>query len=312
MTAKTLVSFFKDQFARSLATDTLTLAQLQTLILATTARRKAALPWLKLAQFGNKRSLNGSLRHDDNVNNISGLEADYDGEALSVQEGAAILKGAGLRGLIYTSPSHSDATPRWRLLLPTTQPRPPGDRSKLIWAVNELFGGIFAPESFVLSQAYYFGSINRNPQHRAIIVAGRCVDQVLADALLREEVAVAARPQAQLNAEFWRVARAVAFIPNNDLPWKYWADFGLAIFGAVGDEGGPIFAAWSRRSRKHDKDYTKRTWRGFGRSPPNRIGAGTVFYLANKFCRGWANRLDDGDPDAQRVVVEFLDTVDTA
>ena len=39
-----------------------------------------------------------------------------------------------------------------------------------------LYGGIFDPASFTLSQSYYYGSINNNPAHRAVVTEGDCID----------------------------------------------------------------------------------------------------------------------------------------
>jgi Primase C terminal 2 (PriCT-2)/RepB DNA-primase N-terminal domain len=119
------------------------------------------------------------------------------------------------------------------------------------------------------------------------------------------------KPNAVLTADDARLARALAFIPNPDVDWKQWCDLGLAIFGATGgsDMGFAMFDAWSQRSAKYDPHYTLKTWHGFERSPPNRIGAGTIFYLANKNCPKWADWLDARKPDALDMVAAFLESV---
>jgi hypothetical protein len=119
------------------------------------------------------------------------------------------------------------------------------------------------------------------------------------------------KANAVLTADDGRVARALAFIPNPDVDWKEWCDLGLAIYGATGGSGigFALFDAWSQRSAKYDQSNTLKTWHGFERSPPNRIGAGTIFYLANKHCPKWADWLDDREPDALDHVAAFLETV---
>ena len=42
----------------------------------------------------------------------------------------------------------------------------------LVARVNGLFGGKLAPESFDLSRAYLYGSVNGNPAHRVEVVDG--------------------------------------------------------------------------------------------------------------------------------------------
>jgi hypothetical protein len=73
------VTFFTDALAAERRQELHSLSSLAHLIKATNAAQKAALPWLKLARFGDLRSAKGSLRHDANVQAITGIEADYDG-----------------------------------------------------------------------------------------------------------------------------------------------------------------------------------------------------------------------------------------
>jgi hypothetical protein len=294
-----------------LRTQQLTLPELRGLILRTTADSKSRLPWLKLAMFGGKRTKLGSLRHNDNVTAISGLELDYDGEEISIEQGAKLLRRARLRSLLYTSPSHTEAKPRWRVLLPLSCDRPPQLRRNLAARVDHACGGIFAPESFVLSQGFYFGSVKSNPAHRVVIIAGDYIDQ-------RDDLAVgigstvAPRPNAERTCEEGRLMRALAFVPNDDWDWKYWCDVGLAIYGASNgsDAGFALFDAWSRRSAKYDDAFTRKTWIGFRRSPPGRIGAGTIFWLASQHVPQWADQLDDYQPHALAVVSAFLQEIE--
>ncbi len=96
---------------------------------------------------------------------------------MSFNDAVAILKKARLQFLIYTSPTHAIAKPRWRVLMPTSRDLPPAEREKLLGRVNGLLGGIFSTESFTLSQSYYFGSVNRNPAHRAEYYSGDYIDE---------------------------------------------------------------------------------------------------------------------------------------
>jgi hypothetical protein len=88
------------------------------------------------------------------------------------------------------------------------------------------------------------------------------------------------------------VAAAVAVIPNPDLDWTEWSKIGMAIFRSTDGQGFDIFDAWSRKSAKYDARETRKRWNGFQRSPPTRIGVGTLIYYANAFAPGWANAYD--------------------
>jgi hypothetical protein len=305
------VTYFADEFAKSLRTQQVTLPELRGLILRTTAHKKIFLPWLKCATFGTKRTKLGSLRHNDNVTAISGLELDYDDEEVSIELGATLLRRARLKSLLYTSPSHTDAKPRWRVLLPTSCDRPPQERKRLVARVDHACCGIFAPESFTLSQSFYFGSVKSNPAHRVIIISGDYIDQ-RDDLAAGIESTAAPRPNPERTCEEGRLMRALAFVPNDDWDWKYWCDVGLAIYGATNgsDAGFAMFDAWSRRSAKYDFAFTRKTWIGFRRSPPSRIGAGTIFFLASRFAPKWADQLDDFEPDARAVVQDFLEAME--
>jgi putative DNA primase/helicase len=81
-----------------------------------------------------------------------------------------------------------------------------------------------------------------------------------------------------------RIAAAMAVIPNADVGWDEWKRFGLAIWRATGgsDEGFAIWDEWSKKSRKYDADTTHAAWEAITRSPPTRIGAGTIFYYARQ------------------------------
>ena len=126
------------------------------LIRTTTAPEKARLPWLKLARFGNARSEKGSLRNDRNVIAVCGIEADYDGEKIMFAEAVEILQNAGVEAIVYTSPSHTDAAPRWRILCVFSCELSPDRRQHMLGRLNGLFRGVLAEESWTLSQDLRF------------------------------------------------------------------------------------------------------------------------------------------------------------
>lgn len=85
---------------------------------------------------------------------------------------------------------------------------------------------------------------------------------------------------AAYNADECRAA--IAAIPNNDLAWDDWVYLGLAIKGALGEEGRAAFHEFSRQSNKYDPHETDRAFASF---KPERIGAGTLYRVA--FDQGW-------------------------
>lgn len=143
---------------------------------------KDACPWVKMASFGDIRTPKGSLRHDDNVLEIYGVEGDYDDEQIHPEQAVEMLERAGIRALVYTSPSHKPHAPRWRVLCPLATAHAKQDRYALLARVNGALGGILAAESFTISQSYYFGQVSGN-QYKVLVTfddpeEGTCIDEL--------------------------------------------------------------------------------------------------------------------------------------
>ncbi len=132
---------------------------------------------MKLARFGDQRTAKGSFRNDANVLAITGIEADYDGGSMTVDAALELLEQQGLASILYTSPSHTEDAPRWRVLCPLSEEMPPARRSPMLGRLNGLFRGTFARESWTLSQSYYYGSVTHNPSHRVEVIDGTPIDQ---------------------------------------------------------------------------------------------------------------------------------------
>ena len=107
-----------------------------------------------------------------------GVEADYDGGTLGFDDAVMIAEKAGLAALLYTSPSHSPTAPRWRVLCPASGPLAPGMRDRLMARLNGLYGGVFADESWALSQSYFFGRVNDAQPPQTAIVEGAPIDEL--------------------------------------------------------------------------------------------------------------------------------------
>jgi hypothetical protein len=78
------------------------------------------------------------------------------------------------------------------------------------------------------------------------------------------------------------IGDALRFIPNDDLDYDSWVRIGLALKGALGEDGWPLFAAWSATSSKDVPEFTLQTWAGL---KPELIGAGTIYHHA--LAGGW-------------------------
>jgi putative DNA primase/helicase len=89
------------------------------------------------------------------------------------------------------------------------------------------------------------------------------------------------------------IAAALVAIPNDDVGWDDWKKIALATWRATAgsEEGFEAFDKWSQKSRKHNAGTTRKTWQDIGRSPPTRIGAGTIFFLADQADPDWRERI---------------------
>jgi hypothetical protein len=96
-------------------------------------------------------------------------------------------------------------------------------------------------------------------------------------------------PQADLAS----LTLAMAMIPNPDCDWESWNRVGMAMFNATcgSAEGLRLFDAWSHRSSKYNAGKTAQKWKALDGCPPNEIGAGTIFYLADEAVPGWQGRM---------------------
>jgi Primase C terminal 2 (PriCT-2)/Family of unknown function (DUF5906) len=310
--SKFTITLFPNKRAQSQRRRDMTLHGLRDKIQNTTALTKARLPWLKLATFGDKRSDKNCLRHNANVLSITGLELDYDAEQMTLDAAVEVAQQVRLAACFYTSARYSDTTPRWRILLPTSKPLPPAERQKLVARVNGVYGGVFSPESFTLSQSYYYGSVNSNPAHCAVVTDGDYVD--LRDDLDASAIGKGGKTHDEtptLNAfeqygqsihfdrtpPIGEVAAALAAIPNDDkVDRAEWVRVGMALKSATNgsDEGLELFKQWSQSwtGGAYREGYTVQKWKSF---KPNKISVGSLYKMANDADQNWRKAYNNAE-----------------
>jgi putative DNA primase/helicase len=85
------------------------------------------------------------------------------------------------------------------------------------------------------------------------------------------------------------VVAALGKIANDDVGWDDWSKIGMAVWGATGgsEDGYEAFREWSEKSGKHDDAACRERWDHWMRSPPDRLGVGTLLYEANKADPAW-------------------------
>jgi hypothetical protein len=97
------------------------------------------------------------------------------------------------------------------------------------------------------------------------------------------------RRQSELSRRDLSLAEIVAAIPNN-CSWEDWNRIGLAIYAASGGSGDGfiVFDDFSAKSPKYNPHEVQKRWFNYRRSPPSRIGMGTLARLARQ--AGWRPR----------------------
>lgn len=124
------------------------------------AQKKADLPLLSFCRYGEEISKRGSVRHSGNVVEVTGIEGDYDDGEVSLDEAFDRLIRGGIGAVLYTSPSHTELQPRWRVIAPLSKRVATEERRRLAGILNAALGGILARESFQLSQSFYYGRVS--------------------------------------------------------------------------------------------------------------------------------------------------------
>lgn len=303
------VAFFNNERGTKLTSEEVTLGELAERISLTEAPTKQQLPLLRGSRFGDDRSpKTRSLRHNANVLSFSMIHLDYDKEEMSFQDAVARLKAAGIRGLVHSSPSYTTDRPRLRLLLPTSRERPPSEYASLARAAAAKLDIEVGPESYTLSQPFYYGTARKVEISKGVwvdgtpirteIIDGDFADIVLADAC--SSPAEVGSPQRERGrplkntapADRAEVERALEVIASDD--YQVWLRIGAALHDEFGDEGFDLFDRWSAKSDKYDDREVERKWEDCKELTQCTIG--TVFHYANETCPDWKRREGASQP----------------
>ena len=277
---------------------------------------KEQCPWIKLATFGDIRSDAGSLRTNANTKAVYGVEGDYDKEIVTIEGAIAMLEKHGIRGAVYPTPSWTAEKPRWRVLCPLAQQHLPGEREGLLARLNGALGGILAPESFTLSQGYFYGGTPTN-NYRVLATfndpdSGQCIDvldkldsisldkygkpwhpsaneQTSSDDESGDDIAsdtaddggddCAPMPTDPAIMADLRRALTTLDADKRDV----WIDVGMAL-KSLGDQARALWLEWSQTSDKYKAREAARTWESF---KPTHTGYQSVFKQAQD--AGWVN-----------------------
>lgn len=113
---------------------------------------KSAQPLIKLGIYQNDSRAGGS-----ELQQIYGLELDYDDGAISPEQAADTLQNAGITGIVCSTYTSTPQYPKWRVFLPLSKPYAAKFRAALVGAVDVILGHVIAPESYTDKQIFFVG-----------------------------------------------------------------------------------------------------------------------------------------------------------
>ena len=264
------LTFFHDRAARRAELWTGTLDDTEARWVSTCARTKGALPLASGGRFGGAPSARGSLRHDANLVGVQSIIGEHDAGWFGPDAAKARFHKAGVAALAYATPSSRDDAPRLRFILPLSAEHPPAAYKGLVDKLAAVLGeGVLAPESWVRSQAFYFGRVTGGPCN-VFVVNGVPLDLVrTAGRDPRHEGAEASVPDDDADADWTatvaqrpetppptmaQLREALSFIPP-DLPRAEWVRIAAGLRGHEAETAEPtegLFVDWSAGRLRRD------------------------------------------------------------
>jgi hypothetical protein len=298
------VTIFPDLDSKIMSLRERTLRQLKAEFDAAPATPKARQPLIKCATFGDVRTIKGALRHDDNLISVSAIEGDHDAGTMSIVIAVNLLRQAGIATLVHPTASSTPDKQRWRVIAPLADAISPTEREAFAARLNGVLQGALHPESFVASQAFYFGKTD--PNAVATLTNGVTLDGLAGlDATALGKDGKPYHPRSEppshaqtdpfddiadmLEPDWERINGALACIPvadapSGDVPYDDWLTVGMALHSeSRGSDGGfRKWDKWSKPGEGYDARNIRRKWEGF---KGHKLTIASLYQLAKR--HGW-------------------------
>lgn len=280
-------------------------------------KAKADMPLIKLATFGDIRTVPAqSLRNNDNVLEVYGIEGDYDEGKVSIEEASKNAERMGLNLIFYTTSRHTKEAPRWRVLAPLANPIQPEERDYWCGMLNYVVGGILGRESFALSQSFYYGKVEGMP-YESKVVKGNALDTFDGqfDPIYVKTVEAAdeqAKPKTGASLTLDDARLALSFI-NPSITYSDWKDIGMALKDEFGDDGFALWNEWSAQDKSINQatgkpNYQPRQmrgkWVGF---KGHGITIATLIYFAKEGGYSTRTSAQEDFPEAYKEATKLLE-----
>lgn len=267
----------------------------------------------------------------DDMERVYGIEGDYDGETVSIDDAAARLVAAGVKAFLYTSGSHgvhnppkSHGGPRWRVIAPLSRAHTPAERAGVVALLNGALGGILAAESWTPAQRFFYGKVH-GVAYETRGVAGVCIDTLdLLITPIGKPLAAAgkgdARPPGQVD-DLERLVRlseadlntiddlrsALPHIPAVSGFWYSTINMLASLKEtALADAAFELADEFSQRFDDYDLDELAQIW---DRTNPTKITYKSIFETAQK--NGWINPRKGVSPPQLATAESVIEVVAT-
>ena len=234
-------------------------------------------------------------RNADSVKLLYGFVGDIDSGTISKSLIEARLQG--LQYIAYSSYSHQTSVPRWRFIIPYSQPITPRHHKKVYAFFQTQFDNQLDTRCETVNQIWYTPACPHDAVdlYEYFVGTGELFDV----AALPTPSPLQAAPQAKsmvpalnplparnLNvAELTRLKAALLSISSDER--QVWIKVGLALLRGLGQEYGQrLWLDWSANSAKFEMGDALATWGSL--VADDRVGAvtlGTVFHMAKE--AGW-------------------------
>jgi hypothetical protein len=116
--------------------------------------------------------------------------------------------------------------------------------------------------------------------------------------------------QPATDLELWLVSKALEVIPTS-IEFEDRNHIGMTVWRATDahEEGFKVWSEWLQRSGKYIERKARIRWLHYSKSPPNKLGIGTLIYYAKLVDPDWWDRINEELGDLSDVMQASLDMI---
>lgn len=281
-----------------------------------TYKAKADMPLIKLATFGDVRTAAQSLRNNENVLEVYGVEGDYDAGTVGIEEASKKAERMGVNLIFYTTSRHTPQAPRWRVLAPLSQPIQPEERDYWCGMLNYVVGGILGRESFALSQSFYYGKVEGIPYETKVVQGAELdtfdgqFDPIYVKTVEAKDEE--AKPKIASNVSLDDARLALSFI-NPGMGYERWTQVGMGLKDEFGDDGFALWDQWSAQDKSINQqdgqpNYRPRSMRSKWASfKGHGVTIGTMLMLAREGGYSTKASAQEDFPEAYKEATKLIE-----